>query len=216
MIETRPAHADELARCADVLAEAFADSPWTRWTVDPTDHVDRVRALQLMSLQRLSMPYGQVWCTLSDGVVDCVAAWMDSATPVPPSVIDALADEVAAHEGTRHPASLAAASSGVDTAPAGRSFHLGVVGTTPSQQRRGLAGRTLAPVLAEADALGLPCTLETSTVSNVAFYERFGFRTAAQWVVPHGGPPVWAMSRPARGRFTPGRTSTASGRLAGG
>jgi ribosomal protein S18 acetylase RimI-like enzyme len=212
VIATRRAGVDDLDRCADVLALAFADYPWTRWTVESAGHLDRVRALQLLALQRLSLPFGQVWCTLCDGVIESVAAWMDSALPVPPSVFEAMADEVAVLEGARHEASVSASANSVDITVAGRSFHLGTVGTAPAQQRRGFAARTLAPVLDEADSSGVSCTLETSSASNVAFYERLGFDVASHRSVPGGGPDVWAMLRAPHGVVGQHATPTTSSR----
>jgi hypothetical protein len=57
MIDTRAAAWDQLEAASLVLGEAFADYPWTRWTVDSSDHQGRVIALQRLALERLAMPY---------------------------------------------------------------------------------------------------------------------------------------------------------------
>jgi GNAT superfamily N-acetyltransferase len=71
------------------------------------------------------------------------------------------------------------------------------VGTRPPSQRRGLAALTLAPVLEAIDRDGVPAFLETSSTTNVAFYERLGFHVAGHRQIDGGGPEVWAMYRPA-------------------
>ena len=41
-----------------VLADAFADYPWTRWTVESHRHRERVEGLQRLSMDRIALPYG--------------------------------------------------------------------------------------------------------------------------------------------------------------
>jgi hypothetical protein len=43
----------------------------------------------------------------------------------------------------------------------------------------------------------LPVYLETTNARNLAFYEKLGFEVSAHAPVPKGGPPMWAMVRPA-------------------
>jgi GNAT superfamily N-acetyltransferase len=82
-----------------------------------------------------------------------------------------------------------------DVAPTEPHWYLGVLATDPSRQGSGLATAVMAPGMQRADADGLACCLETSTLANRAFYERRGF-TQATPVVIEGGPPTWWMTRP--------------------
>jgi ribosomal protein S18 acetylase RimI-like enzyme len=75
-------------------------------------------------------------------------------------------------------------------------WYLMILGVDPQWQRQGLGGRLMSPVFAEADQMGLPCYLETSTEANVRFYERHGFRVGEQCTMP-GGWKTWAMRREA-------------------
>lgn len=77
------------------------------------------------------------------------------------------------------------------------AWYLSILGVSPAAQGRGLGARLLAPTLAEADAAGVPCFLETFTPRSVAFYERLGFRGAASHHEPVGGAPYLIMCRPA-------------------
>ena len=160
MIETRRAGPDDLRPASEVLGEAFADYPWTRWTVDPDDHQARITRLQLLALENLGMAFGAVWLSSLDSTVQSVAVWMDSAVPVPSSVHLAMDAAVAQLEGSRHDASLTAAREIEGWRPIQRHFTLAVLGTAPARQREGLGGRTLVPGLAAADREGAGSFLE--------------------------------------------------------
>jgi GNAT superfamily N-acetyltransferase len=82
----------------------------------------------------------------------------------------------------------------VDASSADPHWYLGVLATRPQRRREGLATAVLAPVLDEADRLGLSCCLETSTAENRRFYERRGFTRATDVMLP-GGPATWWLCR---------------------
>lgn len=73
-------------------------------------------------------------------------------------------------------------------------WYLAQIGVEPALQGQGIATRLLRPMLARADAAGLPCYLETENAANIAIYQRYGFRVAAEDAVPDG-PHIWAMAR---------------------
>ena len=77
-------------------------------------------------------------------------------------------------------------------------WYLVLLGVDPRRQGQGLGGRLLQPVLARADAGGLPCYLETEKPENVGFYQRFGFEVRLSGELPDRGPRFWAMVRPPR------------------
>ncbi len=195
MIETRRAGPDDLGPASEVLGEAFADYPWTRWTVDPEDHQARITRLQFLALECLGLPFGEVWLSSRDKTVQSVAVWMDSGVPVPSSVPHAMDAAVAQLEGSRHDASLAAAREIEGWQPIQHHFTLAVLGTAPARQREGLGARTLVPGLAAADRARAGSFLETSSVSNLAFYSTFGFEVIGHKRLVGGGPDVWAMFR---------------------
>lgn len=194
-IEVRRAEPPDLARAADVLGRAFADYPWTRWTVEADGHLRRITELQRLAMESLGFPYGQVWLALGDGDIRSVAVWMDSRVAVPTEVAAATRARAREFEGTRHEASLAAEDEIAPWRPTEPHYYLAVVGTEPSMQRRGLAAKLLAPVLTTADEEGTLAYLETSSASNVALYSRLGFAVTNHCRLPGGGPDVWAMSR---------------------
>lgn len=58
-------------------------------------------------------------------------------------------------------------------------LYLAVLGVDPLLQGRGYATALVAPRLAQADAEGLLCYLESSKAANVPIYERMGFKVVA-------------------------------------
>lgn len=72
-------------------------------------------------------------------------------------------------------------------------WYLLLLGVAPERQGRGIASALMAPVLAKADATGLPCYLDTNSEHNVAFYTRRGFRVYHEGSVDGVG--TWGMRR---------------------
>ncbi len=192
----RRAAGGDLDVVADVLAEAFSDYAWTRWTVDADAHEVRIRKLQRLTVKELALPYGEVWVATDDAdALVSAALWLLPEPTVPSSVSDRIAPVIASLEGNRHDASRAAGDAIAGLRPKTPHFYLGAVGTRPGYQGRGLASAVLAPVLRRADAAQTEAFLETSALDNVAFYERLGFTVMREIDVPDGGPHVWAMRR---------------------
>lgn len=189
----RSARPDDVDQIADVLAAAFADYPWTRWTVDPGDHRQRITQLQHLAIAYIGIPLGHTWVAVVDGDIRAAASWIDRTTEVPPAIADVLADKVAELEGCHHRRSIAAEAQLRARRPTRRHLQLEVVGTDPGYQRTGLGRGVLQPGLALAAATGVPARLETSTPDNVAFYETIGFVVTDHLTIDDGGPDVWAM-----------------------
>lgn len=74
-------------------------------------------------------------------------------------------------------------------------WYLYLLGVEPVRQGCGVGRALLTPVLARADATGVPCYLETQNPRNVGFYRRLGFRVMSDGVVPGTGLRVWTMRR---------------------
>lgn len=79
-------------------------------------------------------------------------------------------------------------------APA-QHWYLMALGVIPTKQGQGLGGALLHPILAHADATGLPCYLETFKPRTVAFYEHHGFRVVFSDQITGGGPAFWTLVR---------------------
>jgi len=78
-------------------------------------------------------------------------------------------------------------------------WYLFVLGVDPPRQGQGVGSALIGPRLAEADAAGLPCYLETSKERNVPFYKRHGFEVIVEGTIEgENGFRYWTMRRPAR------------------
>lgn len=199
-MEIRRAVMNDVEEASSVLGRAFADYPWTRWTVDPNDHLRRITELQRLALLSLGLPFGATWVALVEDEIRSVAVWMDSDVVVPPEVQQETRRRAGELEGCRRDYSLAADREIADWRPPERHFHLAVVGTGRGMQRRGLARQVLAPVLLLADDEGVLAFVETSSEANVALYSRLGFEVVEHRIISGGGPDVWAMLRQPRNR----------------
>ncbi len=184
----RRATHDDLARAATTLGAAFADYPWTRWTVPADDHAGRVEALQRLYLEYLAIPHGTVWV---DEPVRAVSAFVPSDLPALPDA--ALARMVQLH-GDRlpHLESATARTAGYADPAA---WSLATVGVAPEHRGGGLGEAVCRAGLDHLDAQRQACDLETTVARNVRLYERLGFRTVARTAIPGGGPTVWTMHR---------------------
>src|SRR3954465_6870188 len=92
-VPVRRATEADAQRIGEVLADAFGDYPWTRWTIDARDHRRRIADLQRLSLERVGLPFGQVWVATLDDAIEAAAVWMHSASNVPAEVLTAMEDE---------------------------------------------------------------------------------------------------------------------------
>ncbi|TWG93455.1 Acetyltransferases [Nocardioides sp. J9] len=179
---------------AGILADAFADYPWTRWTVDGDRHVQRLEAIQRLCVAELALPYGEVTVAEDAGSVCGVAIWLD-ATAVPGHVWERVGPALTELLGSRAAAAARADDLLGPLRPDGPHLTLESLGVAGSHQRRGIGGALVTHGLRTADARSVPVRLETSTADNVRLYERLGFVTTDEVTLPEGGPTVWLMSR---------------------
>jgi GNAT superfamily N-acetyltransferase len=75
------------------------------------------------------------------------------------------------------------------------AWYLSIVAVAAQEQGRGLGRRLLAPTMAEADALGVPCYLETFIRRSRGFYEQLGFVARAEFTEPITAAPYTLMTR---------------------
>ena len=73
--------------------------------------------------------------------------------------------------------------------------YLWFLGVHPDAQGAGVGSRLLASKTARMDAAGRPGFLETATPRNVPLYNRYGFKTIAEYRPAGGAPLIWGMWR---------------------
>ena len=199
-MRVRRGTASDAPAASAVLADAFSDYPWTKWTVDKHRHSARVEGLQRLVIDRVALPYGELWVACDNrGDVMSAAVWMLPGSAVPAEVLSDMAPEQAQLEGARSRG--VGESRGVRRrAPAhgpsllprhGRdAARLPGPGIRRGSARTGARSRGAEPTTT--------VFLETSTRSNLDFYAKLGFVVTAEIDVPDGGPHVWAMTRLSR------------------
>lgn len=74
-------------------------------------------------------------------------------------------------------------------------WYLALVGVDPDYAGKGIGSALLRPILAQADADGLPCYLETAEARNVGYYHKHGFETLRHGSVPNTAVEYWTMLR---------------------
>ena len=190
------AGAADLDRLADVVAEAFADLPPSRWLIDDP----QARRAAFPAYFRLYLEHA-----LAHGVVDttpdrnAAALWLPvtgKAGPEPPGyqarlrsatwpwtarfqALDAAMDE-------HHP----------DRVP---HRHLAILAVLPAGQGHGTGTVLLARRHAELDVRGEAAYLEASSERSRDLYLRHGYHVmGAPFHLPDGGPPMWPMWRDPR------------------
>jgi GNAT superfamily N-acetyltransferase len=75
------------------------------------------------------------------------------------------------------------------------AWYLSIVGVSPAAQGQGIGRRLIEPTLAEADAAGTECYLETFGSRTPSFYERLGFSAVGRHTEPVTGAAYTIMRR---------------------
>jgi ribosomal protein S18 acetylase RimI-like enzyme len=189
----RPLELADIARAADVLADAFLDDPFAVWLFPEKRRRERLATSWAMQLRVISIPRGYAFAT--DGL-EGVALW------APPG-----RDELTFGQQLRlllpfvrilGPRRLPAASAGYGVIRRARPeephWYLSTIGVDPESQRRGFGAELMRPMLERADREQTLTYLETFRPENVPYYERFGFSVTEESDID-GGPHMWSMSR---------------------
>jgi ribosomal protein S18 acetylase RimI-like enzyme len=194
-VSVRKATRADVAVLTGVLARAFDDDPMANWFVAQDGRrQERIATMQRVSLERISLPQGEVYTTER---LHGAALWappgkwkmglLQQLLLVPP---------MARATGVRHiPKVLGGINAIEKRHPTRPHYYLFVLGTEPEFQGRGVGTQLMQPVLERCDREGAPAYLESSKEKNVPLYERNGFRVTEVFRVPNGGPPLWLMWR---------------------
>jgi ribosomal protein S18 acetylase RimI-like enzyme len=77
-------------------------------------------------------------------------------------------------------------------------FQLRSVAVSPDSQGKGLASKLIKPFLAQADERAVSVYTETTALSNVGFYEHYGFECREQLCLKGTGLSISALYRPTK------------------
>jgi ribosomal protein S18 acetylase RimI-like enzyme len=185
---------------AEILAQAFRDDPLYSHVFPNADQRLRSTRSLWRAVLTVTLRYGEVYTT-SD--LHGAACWMRPGRP-----------ELSLWQSLRTGFALQRAVARFPTDARSRfldvigyvdnmheqvmpqpHWYLWVLGVAPEHQGRGVGGKLLQPVLAEADRNRLPCYLETESERNVAFYRKHGFEVISADPPPPQGVQLWLMLR---------------------
>lgn len=183
MTSVRDATSSDLPTAARVLAGAFDEYPWTRWSIPSDGYRERLEELQRIYLGH-ALEHGLV--LVDEGQLGVVALLAPDA-PEPSAETQT---RIAHLLGDRLERLITA---DLPPRPDG-AWDLATVGVHPDAWGNGVASGLLREALRRLDELEQPVSLETSDPRNVTLYTRHGFEVTATTQVPDG-PVVYSMTR---------------------
>jgi GNAT superfamily N-acetyltransferase len=191
----RPCGLDDIDALGANLGAAFGDDPVFSYIVPDVDEQERARRLTPLfkATIRIHRHFGEAW-TNEDATVG--ALWLPPGRKVPQwRQLGAGAASVRASWRTI-PKGLRVLAIMEKAHPKEPHWYLAVLGAAPQHQRKGLGGAAMAPILDRCDREGIPAYLESSKESNIAYYERVGFKVTGELSLgPGGAPNLWPMWR---------------------
>ena len=187
----------EVAAAGQTLADAFHDDP-LQVHVFP-DPVERARCspAQFAILVREGCLFGEVHAT--QGLTG-LSVWLPPGNVVTPekaaqSGFQQLPELMGRASFERFGLVLDYLSSAHGKVMPAAHWYLMLVGVRPDRQGGGQGRALLAPIMARADAAGVPICLDTAQEKVKPFYERLGFRVLLETVDPASGLRLWTYQR---------------------
>lgn len=184
---------------AELLARALQNAPDMKFLIgDNARMLDKVTLRFYQAVIRVGLLYGEVYTTPS---MEGVAVWVSPEnTNFTLGILFRTGFLTAILSlGFRPMLRFINSSNYVQKlqkqAISGPRWVLVYLGVEPSQQGKGIGGILIHPILARADADGVPCYVESANARNLTFYKRHGFEIVNHGQVPNGGPQVWIMVR---------------------
>ncbi|MGO8751195.1 MAG: GNAT family N-acetyltransferase [Thermoguttaceae bacterium] len=189
----------EIARASQVLARAFRNDPLVAYFLPHAAGRERCLNRFYRCFLRYGLRYGEVQAT-SPGL-EGLAMWL------PPEEIHVAVLKMVRVGAFRLPFTVGPrflVRSWRYSEHIGRlcrrhapfpHWYLQLLAVDPEHQRQGWATRLLRSMLERLDHRKTPCCLDTANRANLAFYERLGFRTAAESRVPGENVDCWLMVR---------------------
>jgi len=182
---------DRLPAMAAVLARAFADDPMIRWPLLPAGEDLGARIEQTFgSIYHGIVDLGLIW-EAGDG--DGFAVWIAPGMADQMFESDAAARSLVAPLTDDDAARYDVLWSWIETHTPDDVWYLDVLGVDPAKQGMGIGSALIRFGLERAASDGVDAFLETAVEANVAYYERFGFRTVFDGRASEEAPHIWFM-----------------------
>lgn len=185
----------DVAPVSHVLARAFRDDPTHRWFF-PSDRAWRLFSHRsFAALMRQNLAHGTVLTTTGR---EGGAIWGAPDAPEPGPLRQLLfALRFLPLFGLRAPLAVRGVRAIEVAQPREPHWYLGILGSDPPHQGKGVGSALIEPVLRQADADRVAAWLEASRPENVPYYQRFGFDVKCEIPLPEG-PIVYGMQRDPR------------------
>jgi len=195
MVDIKKATDADVPRLAQSLAKAFHDDPVISWMIPDDDKRLRLGPFGFETwLGKIYMPKAEVY---TDEARAVGALWAPPGKWRMSVGLQArLAPRMFRLFGVRRMPLILKGLATLDKAHPDEQphYYLGILGTDPDHQGKGLGAAAMQPVLDRCDAEGLGAYLESSKEQNVPFYRRHGFEVTGEIHMPDG-PPLWPMWR---------------------
>ena len=173
MPDVRPATAADVDLLTRIASEGFYDDPVMSWAMPDDDR--RLGQLTVIFRGMVTDVLGRGRTYLADDASACF--WRDPAfdhhAPSPDDDTDPEAWGAFPGDDLERLGVLDAAMH--EAHPRDPHWYLNVVSTLPEHRSKGLGAAVLAPIIAEADAAGQACYLESTNPRNRTLYYRHGF-----------------------------------------
>jgi GNAT superfamily N-acetyltransferase len=194
-VQVRKATDADVPALARSLAAAFHDDPVISWMIPDDEKRLRLGPFGFTTwLQKIYMPKAEVY---TDEARAVGALWAPPGKWRMSVGLQArLAPRMFKLFGVRRMPLILKGLATLDKAHPDeqRHYYLGILGTDPGHQGKGLGSAAMQPVLDRCDREGLGAYLESSKEANIPFYRRHGFEVTGEVHMPDG-PPLWPMWR---------------------
>jgi GNAT superfamily N-acetyltransferase len=191
----RKATAADVDALARTLARAFQDDPVISWMIPDDEKRLRLGPFGFETwLQKIYMPKAEVY---TDEARKVGALWAPPGKWRMSVGLQArMAPRMLRLFGVRRMPLILKGLATLDKAHPDEQphYYLGILGTDPDRQGKGLGSAAMQPVLERCDREGVGAYLESSKEANVPFYRRHGFEVTGEVHMPDG-PPLWPMWR---------------------
>lgn len=184
----------DLDAIVQVWVDAFAADPFLRWIQPDDARWPAFGTSWMMFIAERLFERGHTYVT---DPLDAAVGWVPpDVALVGPEDLALGRSIIAEHAGeVRADEALATIVTARGHALDESHWTLQYLGLRSSQQGRGLGAAVVEPLLSVCDSEGLPCVLTSTNPRNVPFYERLGFRVAAEVPTPDGAAVLRPMHR---------------------
>ncbi len=193
----RTATAGDVAAISATLARAFFDDPLKLFLAGGKELTAERAAPFFTAFQKIQMPHGHVYTASVGGVEHAAAAiWSPPGHwKIPVRQVLRYSPAFLRLYGLRFIPNLQVLTDLEKRHPPEPHYYLEIIGTDPAHQGKGLGTALIQPMVEQADVEGVGMYLESSKLSNVPFYARFGFEVREELTHRRNGPRQWLMWR---------------------